>query len=66
MQLDDVTSFFGPSGWDLAIDLAVRRVAEPGVPIRGELHDLLVERLATSDRANPRDDDLAVLARLRT
>lgn len=66
MQLDDVTGFFGQSEWDLAIDLAVRLVAERGAPISAALHDLLVELLAASDWANAHDDDLAVLARLRT
>jgi len=66
MQLDDVEGFFGQSEWDLAIDLAVRLVAERGMPISAELHDLLVELLAASDWANTHDDDLAVLTRLRT
>jgi hypothetical protein len=66
LQLDDVEGFFGQSEWDLAIDLAVRLVAERGAPISAALHDLLVEVLAASDWANTHDDDLAVLARLRT
>jgi hypothetical protein len=62
-QRDD---YFGQSEWDLAIDLAVRLVAEHGAPISATLHDLLVELLAASDWASAHDDDLAVLARLRT
>jgi hypothetical protein len=65
-QLDDITDYWGQSEWDLAIDLAVRLVAERGAPITAVLHDLLVELLAASDYANTHDDDLAVLARLRT
>ena len=66
MQLDEITGFWGQSEWDLAVDLAVRLVAERGAPISAELHDLLVELLAASDWASAHDDDLAVLARLRT
>ncbi len=44
----------------------MRLVAERGAPITAVLHDLLVELLAASDYANTHDDDLAVLARLRT
>ena len=66
MQLDEITGFWGQSEWDLAVDLAVRLIAERGAPISAELHDLLVELLAASDWANAHDDDLAVLARLRT
>lgn len=66
MQLDEVTGFWGQAEADLAIDLAVRLVAERGAPISAKLHDLLVEVLAASDWANAHDDDLAVLARLRT
>jgi hypothetical protein len=65
-DLDDVIDYWGQSEWDLAIDLAVRLVAERGMPISAELHDLLVEVLAASDWAHTHDDDLAVLARLRT
>ncbi len=65
-QLDEITGFWGQAEWDLAVDLAVRLVAERGAPISAELHDLLVELLAASDWANAHDDDLAVLARLRT
>lgn len=66
MQLDEITGFWGQAEADLAIDLAVRLVAERGAPISGELHDLLVELLAASNWANAHDDDLAVLARLRS
>ncbi|HEX2692243.1 MAG TPA: hypothetical protein VHN14_36790 [Kofleriaceae bacterium] len=66
MQLDEITGFWGQAEADLAVDLAVRLVAERGAPISAELHDLLVELLAASDWANAHDDDLAVLARLRT
>lgn len=66
MQLDEITGFWGQAEADLAIDLAVRLVAERGAPISAALHDLLVELLAASDWANTHDDDLAVLARLRT
>jgi len=45
---------------------AHRLVVERGAPISAELHDLLIELLAASDWANTHDDDLAVLARLRT
>jgi hypothetical protein len=66
MQLDEITGFWGQSEWDLAVDLAVRLVAERGAPISAELHDLLVELLAASDWASAHDHDLAVLASLRT
>lgn len=66
MQLDEITGFWGQSEADLAVDLAVRLVAERGAPISAELHDLLVELLAASDCANAHDNDLAVLAGLRT
>ena len=66
IQLNEITGFWGQSEWDLAVDLAVRLVAERGAPISAELHDLLVELLAASDWAKTHDDDLAVLARLRT
>jgi hypothetical protein len=66
MQMDEITGFWGQSEADLAIDLAVRLVAERATPISAELHDLLVELLAASDWASAHDDDLAVLARLRT
>jgi hypothetical protein len=49
-----------------AMPRGVRLVAERGAPISAELHDLLVELLAASDWASAHDDDLAVLARLRT
>jgi hypothetical protein len=65
MQLDEITGFWGQAEADLAVDLAVRLVAERGAPISTELHDLLVELLAASDWANAHGDDLAVLARLR-
>jgi hypothetical protein len=65
MQLDEITGFWGQAEADLAIDLAVRLVAERSMPINAELHDLLVELLAASDWANAHDEDLAVLARLR-
>jgi hypothetical protein len=66
MQLDEITGFWGQAEADLAIDLAVRLVAERNMPISAELHDLLVELLAASDWANAHDADLAALARLRT
>lgn len=66
MQLDEITGFWGQAEPDLAVDLAVRLVAERGTPISAELHDLLVEVLAASDWANAHDEDRAVLARLRT
>jgi hypothetical protein len=65
-QLDDITDYWGQAEWDLATDLALRLVAERGAPISAELHDLLVELLAASDYAKTHDDDLAVLARLRS
>jgi hypothetical protein len=66
MQLDDLIDFWGQSESDLAIDLAVRLVAERGAAISAELHGLLVELLAASDWAETHDDDLLALARLRT
>ncbi len=66
LQVDEISGFWGQAEPDLAVDLAVRLVAERGAPISAELHDLLVELLAASDWANAHDDDLTVLARLRT
>jgi hypothetical protein len=55
----------GQAEWDLAVDLAVRLVAERGAPISAELHDLLVELLATTEWADCHDDDISALALLR-
>jgi hypothetical protein len=64
-QIDSISEFWGQAEWDLAVDLAVRLVAERGVPISAALHDLLVELLAATEWADRHDEDLAVLARLR-